>query len=117
MSRGSEVSILLAFYGRGIGPRMTWRPILRTAPGTFYDRRSIFLSPPVAANTREMAMLAILQQVYALIARSLSPEPTIRFGGNSGRDALPPVLGPSEWSQGLLEGMADSSTAWYFDRR
>jgi hypothetical protein len=30
---------------------------------------------------------------------------------------LPPVLGPSEWSHGVLVTMADSSTAWYFDRR
>jgi len=34
----------------------------------------------------------------------------------SGRDAidwLPPVLGPNNWSIGM---MADRSAAWYFDR-
>jgi hypothetical protein len=92
------------------------RPILRAAPGCLYDPRSIFLSPLVAASTRERVMLGFLRQVYSLIANSLSPEPTIRLSGASSKDWLPPVLGPSDWSQGLLEGMADSSTAWYFDR-
>jgi hypothetical protein len=32
-------------------------------------------------------------------------------------DQLPPVLGPSDWSDGLLQMMAESSAAWYFDRR
>jgi hypothetical protein len=62
-------------------------------------------------------MFGILHQILAPIANSLSPEPTIRFGGSAGRDDLPPVLGPSEWSHGLLAGMADGSSAWYFDRR
>jgi hypothetical protein len=61
-------------------------------------------------------MFGFLRKFFAPIAHSLSPEPTIRFG-HGGRDELPPVLGPSEWSHGLLAGMADSSTAWYFDRR
>lgn len=61
-------------------------------------------------------MFGFLRQLFAPIAHSLSPEPAIRFG-NGGKDALPPVLGPSEWSHGLLAGMADSGTAWYFDRR
>jgi hypothetical protein len=62
-------------------------------------------------------MFGLLHQICTLIANSLSPEPTIRFGGNSSRDGLPPSLGPSDWSHGLLDCMADSSTAWYFDRR
>jgi hypothetical protein len=62
-------------------------------------------------------MSGFLRQICTLIANSLSPEPTMRFGGNSGRDALPPVLGPSDWSHGLLQSMADSGSAWYFDRR
>jgi hypothetical protein len=41
----------------------------------------------------------------------------MRFGGNSGPDWLPPMLGSSDWSHGLMEGMADRSAAWYFDRR
>jgi hypothetical protein len=48
---------------------------------------------------------------------SLSPEPTIAFGGTSSNDAWPPVLGPSEWSHGLMTSMADSGSAWYLDRR
>lgn len=62
-------------------------------------------------------MFGFLDHICSLIAKSLSSEPTMHFGGSSGRDGLPPVLGPSEWSHGLLAGMADSSTAWYFDRR
>jgi len=62
-------------------------------------------------------MFGYLHQICALITDSLSPEPGMRFGGNSSGDWLPPVLGPSEWSHGVLVTMADSSTAWYFDRR
>lgn len=62
-------------------------------------------------------MRGFLRSVCALIANSLSPEPRMRFGGNSSKDELPPVLGPGDWSHGLLESMADSGTAWYFDRR
>ena len=47
----------------------------------------------------------------------LGREPAMRFGGNSGPDWLPPMLGSSDWSHGLMEGMADRSAAWYFDRR
>ena len=52
-----------------------------------------------------------------LIGGLLSPEPEIPFGRNPGNDALPPVLGPDDWSHGLMASMADSNTAWYFDRR
>ena len=62
-------------------------------------------------------MFGLLREVLALIVNSLSTEPAMRFGGNSATDGLPPVLGPSDWSHGLLESMADSGTAWYFDRR
>jgi len=33
---------------------------------------------------------------------------------NSALDWLPPVLGPGDWSIGL---MADRSATWYFDRQ
>lgn len=39
-----------------------------------------------------------------------------RAGGNPGgmaTDWLPPVIGPADWSIGLL---ADRSAGWYFDR-
>jgi hypothetical protein len=58
-----------------------------------------------------------LGKVGKLIRNSLSREPTIAFGGNSSNEGLPPVLGPSDWSFGLTASMADSGTAWYFDRR
>lgn len=38
-------------------------------------------------------------------------EPRPTFGGTV--DWLPPVLGPGEWSLGL---MSDLNVAWYFDR-
>jgi len=58
-----------------------------------------------------------LRRFCRLILNSLSSEPTIAFGGTSSNDALPPVLGPSEWSHGFMTSMADSGSAWYFERR
>jgi hypothetical protein len=55
-----------------------------------------------------------LQEVRAMVARMLprrrserrlSPGPAV--------DWLPPVLGPEDWSTGV---MADRSANWYFDR-
>lgn len=62
-------------------------------------------------------MQGILRRFRTLILNSLSPEPTIAFGGTSSNDAWPPVLGPSEWSHGLMTSMADNGSDWYFDRR
>ena len=42
--------------------------------------------------------------------------PVMRFGGRD-VDWLLPVLGPEDWSSGLLASMADKDSAWYFDRR
>jgi hypothetical protein len=36
-----------------------------------------------------------------------------RISAGPGADWLPPVLGPDDWSIGV---MADRSTSWYFDR-
>ena len=51
------------------------------------------------------------------IARKLrsgrSGRPTARVPGSRSLDWLPPVLGPEDWSIGLL---ADRSAGWYFDR-
>ena len=59
----------------------------------------------------------LLRAVRAL-ARKLKPEePSIRPGTSTCLDQLPPVLGPSDWSNSLLLMMAESSAAWYFDRR
>jgi len=62
-------------------------------------------------------MFTFLGRIRGVIAGSLSPQPTMRFGGNRASDDLPPLLEPSMWSHGLVECMADRSTAWYFDRR
>src|SRR5262249_21613685 len=63
------------------------------------------------------AMAKFLSRARQLI-RSLQPHAQlIGLGSGSARDWLPPVLGPSDWSLGLLEAMADSNTAWYFDAR
>jgi hypothetical protein len=37
-----------------------------------------------------------------------------RFFAGASSDWLPPVLGPGDWSVGM---MADRSAGWYFDRR
>ena len=44
-------------------------------------------------------------------------QPVMRFGRGRYVDWLPPVLGPQDWSSGLLASMADKESAWYFDRR
>ena len=59
-----------------------------------------------------------LLRAVRTLARKLKPEePSIRPGAPSGLDQLPSVLGPSDWSNSLLLMMAESSAAWYFDRR
>jgi hypothetical protein len=65
----------------------------------------------------ETAMQELLRRACGLIQKLQQRQPTVRFGGSSSRDWLPPVLGPSDWSYGLMHTMADSNTAWYFDRR
>jgi len=62
-------------------------------------------------------MQEMLRRARGLIEKLQQRQPMIPFGGSSSRDWLPPVLGPSDWSCGLMQSMADSSTAWYFDRR
>jgi hypothetical protein len=62
-------------------------------------------------------MQELLRRARGLIQKLQQRQPTVRFGGSSSRDWLPPVLGPSDWSYGLMQTMADSNTAWYFDRR
>ncbi|HEY7687374.1 MAG TPA: hypothetical protein VH835_01700 [Dongiaceae bacterium] len=47
----------------------------------------------------------------------LARGPAIRFAGGSEHDWLPPSMGPSDWSHGMLESLADRGAAWYFDRR
>lgn len=66
-----------------------------------------------------------MQRFFDIVRRKFSMltsrEPGIRFGGDNGRDWLPPVMGASaglgEWPQGLMAGMADGNATWYFDRR
>lgn len=43
----------------------------------------------------------------------LTRRPAANSGSNPVLDWLPPVLGPGDWSIGL---MADRSATWYFDR-
>ena len=59
----------------------------------------------------------LLRAVRALGRRFRPEEPSIPPRATSGPDQLPPVIGPSDWSIGLLQMMAESSAAWYFDRR
>lgn len=61
-------------------------------------------------------MQGLLRRLRTLVGFLPSREPALRFGGNASADWLPPVLGPSDWSDGLLATMADRSSAWYFER-
>ena len=56
-----------------------------------------------------------LYNVRMLITNALLREPAVPSGGNSSHDSLPPILGPSEWSDGLMASMAHSAP-WYLDR-
>jgi hypothetical protein len=53
----------------------------------------------------------ILTLVGSRLARRRAPA---NSGTNSPLDWLPPVLGPGDWSIGL---MADGGANWYFERR
>ena len=61
-------------------------------------------------------MASLLRQVLGDFFKRRVCDPASRSGGVSGRDWLPPVLAPSDWSNSLLQAMADSDAAWYFDR-
>ena len=61
--------------------------------------------------------MRLLHRIRTGLGGLLAREPGMRFGGNSSRDWLPPMLGSSDWTHGMMESMADRSTAWYFDRR
>jgi hypothetical protein len=63
-----------------------------------------------------MSMLELLKKLRALLPMPRQDDRTPRLGENTSRDYLPPVLGPSDWSDGLVRAMADSGAAWYFDR-
>lgn len=56
-----------------------------------------------------------LKKVRALVSGIVAQRRSGRRA-SAGRaiDELPPVLGPGDWSIGM---MADRSSAWYFDRR
>lgn len=62
-------------------------------------------------------MRELLNRLRALMQTPGRQDRTVRLGEGSSRDWLPPVLGPSEWSDGLVQAMAESGGAWYFDRR
>lgn len=66
---------------------------------------------------RQEANMGYLRRFRVGLRSLLAREPAVRFGGNAGRDWLPPSLGPSDWTHGMMESMADRSAAWYFDRR
>jgi hypothetical protein len=65
----------------------------------------------------EVTMETLLRAVWALTRKAKPDERSIRPRVISSLDRLPPVLGPSDWSDGVLQMMAESSAAWYFDRR
>ena len=59
-------------------------------------------------------MLSLWHKVSTLASDLLAQRPPRpRLSGHDAIDWLPPVLGPNNWSIGI---MADRSAAWYFDR-
>ena len=63
----------------------------------------------------ETAMKA-LQRLGTMISSLLSRDP-VKHSEARAADWLPPVLNASDGCLGLMASMADSSAAWYFDRR
>ena len=61
-------------------------------------------------------MQGIIMRARAWILNLRRREPAARLAGGSGLDWLPPVLGPGEWSYGLVQAVADGGAAWYFDQ-
>lgn len=59
-------------------------------------------------------MQDFVRKIQASIGKLLSREPASQVPGASGMDWVPPVIGPSDWSLGV---MADRNAAWYFEQR
>lgn len=61
-----------------------------------------------------MWMIGMGLRVVRRLRATPSERQTAPVAGARSSDWLPPVLGPEDWSIGLL---ADRSAGWYFDRR
>ena len=60
-------------------------------------------------------MWELLHRIRTLVSGALAHRRLGRRAvGGAATDWLPPVLGPDDWSIGM---MADRSASWYFDRR
>ena len=58
-------------------------------------------------------MWELQHKIRALISGAFARRASPRRSVGHETDWLPPVLGPNDWSIGL---MADRGSAWYFDR-
>jgi hypothetical protein len=58
-------------------------------------------------------MQKLFRRIRTVMEILLPQRSAANSGSNSVLDWLPPVLGPGDWSIGL---MADRSAIWYFDR-
>lgn len=58
-------------------------------------------------------MWELRHKVRTLVSSMLTRRRIFRRSAGPSADWLPPVLGPNDWSAGLL---ADRSANWYFDR-
>jgi hypothetical protein len=58
-------------------------------------------------------MWELEHRLRTLVSDLLSQRPARRVSPSGNADWLPPVLGPGDWSIGML---ADRSASWYFDR-
>jgi hypothetical protein len=58
-------------------------------------------------------MWELQHRVRTLVSSALALRRTVRRSPSAAADWLPPVLGPEDWSIGM---MSDRSASWYFDR-
>ena len=58
-------------------------------------------------------MFGVRHKVRTLVSGILTRHRIVRRTSGGAVDWLPPVLGPGDWSAGLL---ADGGARWYFDR-
>lgn len=58
-------------------------------------------------------MWELRHRVRTLVSSVLASRRTVRHSRGGSVDWLPPVLGPEDWSIGM---MSDRSAGWYLDR-
>lgn len=78
--------------------------------------RSQFSSTAKPGERGEAVMQELLESIDQWVMSLMRRQPAKRPRRLSNLDWLPPVLGPSEWSSGMMASLADKSADWYYDR-